>query len=59
MERKEGYYWVFYINHWEIAEWNGIYFYLPGNELGHEAEEFQEIDPTPITRNEKIINTEY
>lgn len=56
MKRNNGYYWVFYVNHWEISEWNGEYFYLPGDELGHEAEEFEKIYETPITRNEEYNN---
>lgn len=52
MKRKDGYYWCFYENQWEIFFWNGEYFCPPWNEQFKENDpQITQIDETPITRN--------
>lgn len=64
--RKAGYYWVRYIQpffegdieygEWKVAEWNGIYWSLPGEVAIFYDEEFEGIDENLLKRPfEKVI----
>ena len=43
MEMQKGYYYVIYSGQIEIAEWDGVYFYLTGNENGFEVQELEPV----------------
>lgn len=54
MEREQGYYWIL-IGHsyegfkWEIAEWDGFYWYRAGSEREYQTEDFKQINETRLT----------
>ena len=52
MKRENGFYWAKYFNEWIVVRYdlNFEIFYMAGVEAVCYEQEFEEIDPTPITR---------
>jgi hypothetical protein len=50
--REKGYYWVFCYSDWAIAEWVGDRWFLCGDECEVYDNEIEEIDGTPIKRQQ-------
>ncbi len=48
MNRQEGYYWVKYIDEFEIAFWNGIKWYLIESPHSYQDSDFEHINETRI-----------
>lgn len=50
--REYGYYWVNYYNEWEVALYDGRYWWLAGTDIPTREEYFQRIIETKLERPE-------
>lgn len=46
--REKGFYWVYWVDEWLVAQWTGVYWSLPGMDWEFKNEELYEILEIPI-----------